>query len=165
MTLCHSICCIYPDDAIPDAVYESSSTNCNFTFCHVVPVEMPSERIANFVLQLYVCIYVFHGAYNYSGLVRQVSRFSNVSVSAWRYMSYSRLLELGAEQSRVVRHVKPPRCGEASRRSRALRRVPNQAIGALVQSFYPLSYPSALMLQLSTRFYAGADSCCNLKQA
>ena len=29
-------------------------------------------------------------------------------------MSYSRLLDLRAEKSRVLRHVKPPRCGEAS---------------------------------------------------
>ena len=30
------------------------------------------------------------------------------------YMSFSGLLDLRAEESRVVRQVKPPRCGEAS---------------------------------------------------
>ena len=55
----------------------------------------------------------------------------------------STLLDLRAEESRVVRHVKPPRSGEASRRPRALSRVRTQAIGALAQGSYPLSYPSA----------------------
>ena len=41
------------------------------------------------------------------------------------------------------RHVKPPRCGEASRKPRALSRVRTQAIGALAQGFYLLSYSSA----------------------
>ena len=46
-------------------------------------------------------------------------------------MSFSRLLDLRAEASRVVRHVKPPRYGEASRRPRALSQIRTQAIGAL----------------------------------
>ena len=58
------------------------------------------------------------------------------------YMSFSRLLDLRAEESRVVRHVKPPRYGEASKRPHALSRARTQAIDALVQGPYPLSYPS-----------------------
>ena len=57
--------------------------------------------------------------------------------------SFSRLLDLKAEESRVVGHVKSPRCVEASRRPRALNRVRTQAIGALAQGSYPMSYPSA----------------------
>ena len=38
-------------------------------------------------------------------------------------MSLSRLLDVTAEESRVVTHVKPPRCGEASKEPRALSRV------------------------------------------
>ena len=59
------------------------------------------------------------------------------------YVVLSTLLDLRAEESRVVRHVKPPRCGEASKRPRALSRVRTQAIGALAKGSYPLSYPSA----------------------
>ena len=55
----------------------------------------------------------------------------------------STLLDLRSEESRVIRHVKPPRRGEASRRPRALSRIQTQAIGALAQGSYPLSYPSA----------------------
>ena len=44
---------------------------------------------------------------------------------------------------RVVRHVKPSRCGEASRKPPALTQVRTQPIGALAQGSYPLSYPSA----------------------
>ena len=56
-------------------------------------------------------------------------------------MSFAQLLDLRAGESRVVRHVKPPRYGEASRRPRALTLIPTQAIGALAQGSYPLSYP------------------------
>ena len=56
----------------------------------------------------------------------------------------STLLDLRAEKSRVVRHVKPPCCGEASRKPCARSGVRTQAIDALAQSFNPLSYPSAL---------------------
>ena len=59
------------------------------------------------------------------------------------YMSFSRLLDLRAEESRVIRHANPPCCGEASKRTRALSRVRTQAIGALVQGSYLLSHPSA----------------------
>ena len=47
-----------------------------------------------------------------------------------RYMSCLRLLDLRAEESRVLRHVKPPRCKEASRNPRSLSRGRTQAIGA-----------------------------------
>ena len=70
----------------------------------------------------------FYGAYNYSGLVSQVSGFITVSVSlsllsvsVRRVLAViSTLLDLGAEESRVLKYVKPPRCGEASRKPRAL---------------------------------------------
>ena len=59
---------------------------------------------------LFVCV-CFHGAYNYSGLVRQVSGLV-MSVSVRRvHVVLSTLLDLRAEESRVVRHVKPPRYG------------------------------------------------------
>ena len=63
------------------------------------------------------------------------------------YMSFYGLLDLRAEESRVVRHVKPPRCGEESSRPHALSRVRTQAIGALAPGSYPLSYPSARLSQ------------------
>ena len=67
-----------------------------------------------------------------------------MSVSLRRvHVVLTTLLDLSAEESRVVRHVKPPRYGEASRIPRALSRVRTQAIGALAQGSYPLSYPSA----------------------
>ena len=66
-----------------------------------------------------------------------------ISCQCVGYMSLSGLLDLRAEESRIIRHVKPPRCGEASRRPHALSRVRTQAIGALAPGSYPLSYPSA----------------------
>ena len=67
-----------------------------------------------------------------------------MSVSVRRvHVVLSTLPDLRADESRVVRHVKPPRCGEASSRPHALRRVRTQDIGALAQGSYPLSYPSA----------------------
>ena len=72
----------------------------------------------------------FYGAYHYSGLVRQVSRFVNV---------VSGLLDLRAEENRVLRHVKPSRCGEPCGEPRALGRVRTQAIGALAYGFHLLS--------------------------
>ena len=59
------------------------------------------------------------------------------------YMSFFGLLDLRAEESRVVRHVKTPRCGKESRTPRALSRVRTQAVGALAPGSCPLSYPSA----------------------
>ena len=49
-------------------------------------------------------------------------------------MSYSRLLDLRAEESRVVRHVQLPRCKEASRKPRALSWGRTRAFGALGHS-------------------------------
>ena len=73
-----------------------------------------------------------------------------MTVSVRRYISFSRLLDLKAEESRAVRLAKPPLYGEASKMPRALSRVPTQAIGALTRGFYPLSYPST-----STPLYIG----------
>ena len=81
-----------------------------------------------------VCMYVFYGVYNYSGLVRKVSDFV-MSVSVCRVHVISRLLDLRVEESRVVRQVKSPHCREATRKPRALIRVRTQAIGALAQGF------------------------------
>ena len=69
-----------------------------------------------------------------------------MSVSVRRVHVVSRLLDIRAEESRVVRHVKPPCCGKASRRPRALSWVPTQAIEChWREGSYPLSYSSALM--------------------
>ena len=53
---------------------------CGFETLLAVSLELMSLSI-KFVF-LSACTYVFYGASNYSGLVRQVSEFSNVSVSA-----------------------------------------------------------------------------------
>ena len=46
-------------------------------------------------------------------------------------MSHSRLLGLRGEESRVIRHVKRPRCGEASCKIHEISDDRTQAIGAL----------------------------------
>ena len=46
-------------------------------------------------------------------------------------MSHSRLLDLGAEECRVIRLVRLLRCGEASKKPRALSRDRILAVGAL----------------------------------
>ena len=66
-------------------------------------------------------------------------------------MSYSRLLGSRAEEGRVQRHVKPPRCGDASTKSSALIQVRTQAIGAQAEGFNPLRYPSAKMRRNRSR--------------
>ena len=43
-------------------------------------------------VKTYVCMYVFYGAYNYSGLVRQISEFSTVSVKVKMLMGLSKIL-------------------------------------------------------------------------
>ena len=58
------------------------------------------------------------------------------------YTLFSRSLDLRAEESRVVRLRKLPRCREASRKPCALSRVLAQAIGALASGTYSLNYPS-----------------------
>ena len=45
------------------------------------------------------------------------------------------ILDSRAEESRILRRVKPPRFGEASRKPRAFSRVRSQAIGALAHGF------------------------------
>ena len=67
-------------------------------------------------------------------------------VPARRVHVASRLLDFRAEESRVLRHVKPLRCGEASRKPRARERVRTQAIGALAHGFYPLGHSSTLAI-------------------
>ena len=52
-----------------------------------------------------------------------------------RVVFKSRLLDLNAKKSRVIRHVKPPPCKEASNEPRALSWDRTQAIGALAHSF------------------------------
>ena len=77
----------------------------------------------------------FYRAYNYSGLVRQ-SQDSLLSVSMRRVLVvFSNVLDLRAEEGRVLRHVEPPRYGEASRKPRALSRDRIQGIAALAQGF------------------------------
>ena len=63
-------------------------------------------------------------------------------------MSFSGLLDLRVQESHVVRHVKPPRRGEATRRPHALSRVRTKAFGASAPRSYPWSYPSRETLSL-----------------
>ena len=68
---------------------------------------------------MYVCMSVcmgFCGAYNCYGLVRQVSGSITGRCQWVGYMSYSPLLNLRAEESCVLRYVKPPHRGYASRK-------------------------------------------------
>ena len=50
------------------------------------------------------------------------------------YMLYRRLLDLKVEESRVIRNVKPPRCGKASTTPRALSWDRPQGISARVHA-------------------------------
>ena len=68
------------------------------------------------------------------------------------------LLDLRDEESHVLRRVIPSRCGEATRKSRALSRVRTQAIGELARGFYPLSYPSARMSSVKKGLFEGYTS-------
>ena len=67
-------------------------------------------------------------------------------------MSLSRLLDLRVQESRVVRRVKPPCCGEACR----LSPVQTQAIGAL-------SYPS-IRTPFTRLQYANLVSCVTYQE-
>ena len=75
-------------------------------------------------------------------------------------MLFSWLVDLMAEESRAVRPVEPMHCGKASRRPRTLSLVGTighcQAIGALAQGFYSLSYPSAI--KTNNRLYHNRSS-------
>ena len=59
------------------------------------------------------------------------SQDSLLSVSVRRVHIVFSTAGFQAEESRVLTNVKPPRCGEASRKSGALNWVRTQAIGAL----------------------------------
>ena len=92
--------------------------------------------------QLYVCMC-------FTALITTLvswARFQDLvmSVSVRRvHVVFSTAGYKGGGKPFVVRHVKPQSCREASRKPRALSRVWIQAIGALAQDSYPLSYPSA----------------------
>ena len=67
------------------------------------------------------------------------------------YMSYSRMLDLRADESRLVRHVKPPRSGGASKKPCAHSRVRSQAIGALAHFYLSLpERPDHRLVNLQT---------------
>ena len=51
------------------------------------------------------------------------------------YLSYSLLLDLRAEEIRVLRHLVPPRCSEKSKKPCSLSWDRTQAIGALAHGF------------------------------
>ena len=97
--------------------------------------------------RLFLFVYSLHGASKYYGLVLQVARFIIVRVSALRcrvlcstyihgvWHSYSRLLHLRAEESRVKRHVKPLLCDEAFIKPHALRFDATLGIDALVHGY------------------------------
>ena len=70
------------------------------------------------LLLCYACMYGLYGTYNWYGLLCLVSGFITISVSS--YTSYFGLLNLRAEERSVLPQVKPLRCGEASRKPRAL---------------------------------------------
>ena len=84
----------------------------------------------------FVCLFVCMG---FMALITTLvlcarSQDSVMSCQCVGYMSFFGLLDLRAEESRVLRHVKPPRCGEESRRPHALSRVRTQSIGACAYS-------------------------------
>ena len=65
------------------------------------------------------------------------SQDSLLSVSGrWVLGVVSTLLDLRAAESRVIRHLKPPCCGEASRKPRILSWDRTQAIGSLKMASY-----------------------------
>ena len=70
-------------------------------------------------------------------------------------MSFSRLLDLRKEESRVVRHVKPSRCGEASRKPRARSRA---RTSALAQGFLPIDLPGGVVPFLTNTILSALGS-------
>ena len=90
------------------------------------------------------------------------SQYSLLSVSARRVLVVIlTLLDLRAEESHVLRRLKPPRCGEASKKHRALSRVRTQVIGALAHGFtrratraphVPVRFSSLLICVTATDF-------------
>ena len=84
-----------------------------------------------------VSMYGFYGAYNCYGLVHQVS---GVRIHYYRsprvgYMSILDYKSQGRKKAVSVLHVKPPRCGKASRKPHAFSWVRAQAIGAATHDF------------------------------
>ena len=68
-----------------------------------------------FVPYLGVCMMCFFMALIATLVLCARSQHIVMSVSVRRvHVVLSTLLDLRAEESRVIRHVKPPRCGEAS---------------------------------------------------
>ena len=65
---------------------------------------------------------------------RSPDSLTSVSVRMVRVVFSSRL-DVRADESRVIRHVKPLRCGEASRKPRVLSWDRAQATGALGYGF------------------------------
>ena len=76
------------------------------------------------MVRMYACMSVcfFYGAR---------PQDSVLLASVCRYMSYSRLLDSRAKESRVVRHVKPPSCGEVSRKPRGRHRSHTKTVQSL----------------------------------
>ena len=105
------------------------------------------------------CMFVCKGfmAPNCSGTCLRIQYFQCQCAG---HMTYSRLLDLKAEESRVLRHVKPPRYREASRKPRAVGRIRTQAVGTLAHGFYSLSYPSAPGSQLCTELQKCTGNSC-----
>ena len=69
------------------------------------------------------CVYAcmgFLGVYICYGVVQDIPGFAACQCQRVGCMSSSRLLDLRAKESRFLRHVKPPRCVEASRNPQAL---------------------------------------------
>ena len=83
----------------------------------------------------YMCGHGLYGAYKYNGIVLQIFMFHTMSVSVCRIHVEVLTAGFKDEESYVVRHVKPPRCGEAFNKPRALSGGRNHAIGALAHGF------------------------------
>ena len=65
------------------------------------------------------------------------------------YIVFSTLLNLSAEESRVLRHVKPPRCGEASRKASRTSLGSNPSHWCTSSRLDRMSYPSASVAQVT----------------
>ena len=63
------------------------------------------------------------------------SQDSLLSASVRRVLVVFWTPDLRAEESRALRHVKLPRCGEVSRKPRARSRLRTQSVGALAHGF------------------------------
>ena len=99
-----------------------------------------SQRLGPSDIYMYVCVFM---ALITTLVLCARSQDLVISVSVRKVHVVLSTAGLRAEKSRVVGHVKKPRCGEESKRPRALGRVETQAIGAPAHGSCPLSYPSA----------------------